>query len=876
MQGTSLTKQERECKLYNEFNKFAYKKGEALREFYLRFYLLLNDMNIYNMKLEQFQVNIKFLNTPPPELSKFVTDVKLISDLHITNVDQLHAYLGQHEFYANKYGSPYQSQQYLHAQSSTTISITYPLNNFQSSVHYNVYTPSSSIPQVEYAPSVNQQTDFSQPDSGLIVPVFQKCDDPIDAINHMMSFLTVVVTSRVTLQPIQGRHTSLVAGTSRTYTSGASRNKSGKQRTVICYYFKGEGHMSKQCTKPKRKKDESWFKDKSQEKDMVIKKLKERIKFLSGNMKEDKTKKELDEIETINIELDHKVTKLIAEIEHLKQTYKQLYDSIKSSQMLKVDVAPLAPKLRNNRTVHSDYLKHTQEETATLREIVKHERSLNPLNTSLDYVLGNVCPLTRITITTKVPLRKSIALESNPPKPMVTLVYSRKPKASRNNVSVSKFKINKSLSANKKEPNKSWGSTVSNVPYSSIDECMLSKLFSARQGLVRGLLKLKFEKDHLCSACAMGKSKKKSHKPKSEDTNQEKLYLLHMDLCGPMRVESVIERKAVATACFTQNHSIIRLRHGKTPYELLCNKLPDLSYFYVFGALCYPTNDSENLGKLQLKADIAPEVIVLIAKVVAPELAATTGSPSSTTVDQDAPSPKVAHMSNDPYFGIPIPKATSDQSPSTDVIHTIVHPDHQISKHNSKWTKDHPFENIIGELVRLVSTRLQLHEQALFCYYDAFLTSVKPKTYKDALTQSYWIKSIPELQFAICMCAGYQARPTEKHLHAVKRIFRYLRGTVNQGLWYPKDSSVALTAFADADHVGCQDTRRSTTGSLSKHIDIIYYFIKEHVENGVIKLYFVNTEYQLTDIFTKALGRERIEFLINKLGMRSFTSETLQ
>nr|GEY34165.1 hypothetical protein [Tanacetum cinerariifolium] len=94
MQGMSLTKQERECKLYDEFDKFAYRKGESLRHFNLRFSLLLNDMNIYNMKLEQFQVNTKFLNTLPPEWSKFVTDVKLVRDLHTTNVDQLHAYLG--------------------------------------------------------------------------------------------------------------------------------------------------------------------------------------------------------------------------------------------------------------------------------------------------------------------------------------------------------------------------------------------------------------------------------------------------------------------------------------------------------------------------------------------------------------------------------------------------------------------------------------------------------------------------------------------------------------------------------------------------------------------------------------------------------------
>nr|GEV09602.1 reverse transcriptase domain-containing protein [Tanacetum cinerariifolium] len=102
MQGTSLPKQERECKLYDAFDKFAYQKGETLCDFYLRFSLLLKEMNMYNMKLEQFQVNTKFLNTLPPEWSKFVTDVKLVRDLHTTNVDQLHAYLSQHEYHANE------------------------------------------------------------------------------------------------------------------------------------------------------------------------------------------------------------------------------------------------------------------------------------------------------------------------------------------------------------------------------------------------------------------------------------------------------------------------------------------------------------------------------------------------------------------------------------------------------------------------------------------------------------------------------------------------------------------------------------------------------------------------------------------------------
>ncbi|GJW65225.1 retrovirus-related pol polyprotein from transposon TNT 1-94 [Tanacetum coccineum] len=469
-----------------------------------------------------------------------------------------------------------------------------------------------------------------------------------------------------------------------------------------------------------------------------------------------------------------------------------------------------------------------------------------------------------------------------------------------------------------------WHRRLSHLNFGAINHL-------ARHGLVRGLPKLKFEKDHLCSACALGKSSKKPHKPKSEDTNQEKLYLLHMDLCGPMRVASVNGKKYIlvivddysrftwvkclrskdeAPAFIINFLKMIQVRLKETVrrirtdngtefvnqtlreyYEkvgishetsvacfyakrvllkdeiLLHDKPPDLSYLHVFGALCYPTNDSENLVSAT-EADIgifiryvptrrkafriynrrarriietihvdfdeltamasehsssgptlhemtlvtissglvpnpphstpfvpplrsdwdllfqpmfdeslnpppydlqAPEVIAPNPEVVAPELAVSTDSPSSTTVNQEAPSPsnshttqetqtpiishdaeednhdiEVAHMGNDPYFGIPIPEVTSDQSSSSDVIHTIVPPDHQVSEHNSKWTKDHPLENIIGALDRPVSTRLQLHEQALFCYYDAFLTSVEPKNYKDALTQACWIEAMQE------------------------------------------------------------------------------------------------------------------------------------
>ncbi|KAJ9541501.1 hypothetical protein OSB04_028007 [Centaurea solstitialis] len=224
-------------------------------------------------------------------------------------------------------------------------------------------------------------------------------------------------------------------------------------------------------------------------------------------------------------------------------------------------------------------------------------------------------------------------------------------------------------------------------------------------------------------------------------------------------------------------------------------------------------------------------------------------------------------------------------------------------------------------------------------------TAVDVTTYRGMIgSLMYLTASRPDIMFSTCLCARYQSKPKVSHLKAVKRIFRYLKGTINLGIWYPKGSGYELTGYTDADHGGCKLDRKSTSGHIqflgdklvswaskkqncvslstaeaeyvaaasccsqiiwmrtqlrdygfkfdkipiycdsksaiaiscnpvqhtkTKHIDIRYHFIKDHVEKGTIELYFVNTEFQLADLFTKALDEKRFNFLITKLGMRT-------
>nr|GEW15868.1 hypothetical protein [Tanacetum cinerariifolium] len=534
--------------------------------------------------------------------------------------------------------------------------------------------------------------------------------------------------------------------------------------------------------------------------------------------------------------------------------------------------------------------------------------------------------------------------------------------------------------------------------------------------------------------------------------------------------------EVVATACYTQNRSLIHTRHHKTPYELVHNKKPDLTFFRVFGALCYPTNNIEDLGKLQpttntgifvgyapsrkgyriynkrtqrimetihvqfdeltepmapvhLGTGPAPSFLtpgqicsgLLMfdeylepprAKILVPPAQAkqapvnSAGTPSSTTIDKDAPSLSIspsssalqshsshqgiaaepnymedhtiAPIENNPFINVFAPKPHSEASSSRNISLTESPYVLQTLHHLNKWSKDHPLDNVIGNPSRpvkfdeygdvlknkaqLVAKRYRQEEGIDFeesfapvalieairifianaasrnmTIYQmdvkmAFLNGeLKEKVYvsqpegfvdpdhptyvyrlKKAL---YWLKQAPRAWMDSCDSVD---TPMVDRL----KLDEDLLGI--PGLWYLKDTAIALTAYTDADHAGCQDTRRSTSGSAqflgdklvsssskkqkstaistteaeyiamsgccaqilwmgSQLIDYGFDFNKiplycdnQQVARGVVELYVVTTDYQLADIFTNALPRQRFEFILSRLGMKSMSLTTLK
>ncbi|GKA36278.1 retrovirus-related pol polyprotein from transposon TNT 1-94 [Tanacetum coccineum] len=565
--------------------------------------------------------------------------------------------------------------------------------------------------------------------------------------------------------------------------------------------------------------------------DTVIRKLKDRIKSLSGKDSLEKVKKDIDEIETISIELEHTLKN---ELKKLKG--KNVVDTAVSKPnatiapgIFKLDIEPIFPRLKNNRDAHEVYIEKSIENTDTLRGFVKRARTQNPSEPLLEsaciftkhvqellvYVsqtcpdlpkpseklvavtpmnkdkrvrfaepvtsLSNIpkqtdslktkdsnkplltstgvkpttsasgskpsgntknnrisYPLTRITLNKIVPPKETTSASVATPTSGI-LFYSRRPKATRSVGSSSKVKIVESKTSNPKEPKQSWGSTVSDVPSSSLNDCrfgndhiakimvygdylignitisrvydveglghnlffmgqfcdsdlevafckhtyfirdlngvdllkgsrgsnlytlsmdnllpsspicLLSKASKtksclwhrrlshlnfdyitslAKQGLVRGLPKLKYQKDHLCSACALGKSKKHSHKPKDEESIQEKLYLLHMDLCGTMRVQSINGRKCILVIVddFSQ-FTWVKFLRSKDEVPEFTKKA-----FEIYNKRTRMIIETIHVDFDELTTMASEQFII------APEPAILTGTPSSTTIDQEAPS----------------------------------------------------------------------------------------------------------------------------------------------------------------------------------------------------------------------------------------------
>ncbi|GJV73736.1 integrase, catalytic region, zinc finger, CCHC-type containing protein [Tanacetum coccineum] len=257
--------------------------------------------------------------------------------------------------------------------------------------------------------------------------------------------------------------------------------------------------------------------------------------------------------------------------------------------------------------------------------------------------------------------------------------------------------------SNKTEPGTSRGSNTSVAPFSSSH-------VDLRHGLVRGLPKLKFEKDHLCSTCAMGKCKKQSHKPKSEDTNQEKLYLLHMDLCWPMRVASINGKKYILVIVddysrFTWVKFLASKDEALDFIIKILNTIPQQP------CIPPPRDDWDRLFQPMFDEYFNLPTIVgsPVPVVVAPRAVELADSPVSTSIDQDAPSTSIP-STHDQKHSLIISQGFEESLKTPhfhyDLLHESLHEDSTSLSSNvrpihtpfeslGRWTKDHPNTNVI-------------------------------------------------------------------------------------------------------------------------------------------------------------------------------------
>nr|GEW49799.1 retrotransposon protein, putative, unclassified [Tanacetum cinerariifolium] len=527
-------------------------------------------------------------------------------------------------------------------------------------------------------------------------------------------------------------------------------------------------------------------------KDNVIKQLQKKISHLQETRSEADRTLDFMALDSQITQLTAKVTALTNENVNLKAQTLNNMNSVSKDQVTPtvltpgkyaIDVEPIPPRLMNNRESHIDYLRNLKESVKTIHEIVEEAKVVRPLESSIVsayYYTKHSQELLEYKTNVHVPPSTGVnrctdASRSQP-----------RSNTKKNRISPAKG-VNKMQVEEQPRANKSHLRTTNRVDSSSRSKSCSKHMTGDRSRLMNFVKKfigtVRFGNDHFGAIMGYGDyvignsviSRTIPRTPQQNDVVERQNRML-IEAARTMLIFSkalmFLWAKVVATACYTQNQSLIHTRHNKAPYELVHNKKSDLTFFRVFVQV--PVNSA--------------------------------GTPSSTTIDQDAHSPSIS------------PSSSALQSPSL----------HQGVTAESTFIQEEGinFKESFAPVARIEAIRIFIANAAsknMTIYQmdvkTAFLNGeLKEEAYvsqpegfvdPDHSTHVYRLKkALYELKQAL---QAWLRLP--KSTKALKRVFRYLRGTINWGLWYPKDTAMALTAYADADHAGCQDTRRSTSGS---------------------------------------------------------------
>nr|GEZ79520.1 putative ribonuclease H-like domain-containing protein [Tanacetum cinerariifolium] len=353
-----------------------------------------------------------------------------------------------------------------------------------------------------------------------------------------------------------------------------------------------------------------------------------------------------------------------------------------------------------------------------------------------------------------------------------------------------------------------WHRHLSHLNFYTIN--LLSK-----NDIVVGLLKLKFVKDHLCSSCELGKAKRKSFHSKLTPSSKRRYNFYtwtYVTLHAYFAAEGikhqtyivrtpeqngVVERRnrtlveatrtmlsaakvplffwaeAIATACFTQNRSLVIPHHEKTPYHIINDRKPSVKFFHIFGSTCYIVRDGENLNKMKEKGD---ECIFVGYSTQSRAYRVFNKRTRTMVLNHDSLSPARQRQAN-----VPQADRTVSMTNELDLLFSLM------------------FDELLNGSSKVVSK-------------SSVVSAADALNHRQHCTTPLNIHTTPEPS-----CQAPPLAPTViscNRLRNIKRIFRYLKDTIHMGLWYPKDTGFKLTAFLDLDHAGCLDSRKSTSGGI--------------------------------------------------------------